>query len=742
MNAPDEQVRPAVTGGLPVAAPTREVEWSGPVWDGELVDDQPPTPPRTVTHRFMNWWQRSRHVPAVLKSRPAARQGGKDAAVWLLRRPWRFVGAVARGVVVCVRSWRRWVRVHDYREAAELSEKLADKYTEIRALTLFRWKVTGAVLAAGAVVVFVVDLVYGARVLWITGGVGAVVLAVTGRRKDGSPGRKAVLAGPRTLTWTMDPQVLVDAFRDAKLIGKDETLRLVQRAGRVGDGWAITVDLPATRKATDVIKHRDALASALAVDEVQLIVERVRGRCGHAGRVFLWVADEDPYAGPRLRTPLLEVEWWDAWRPIPFGRDARGRRIDLPLVWTWLLVGAIPRQGKTSAMRLPAAGLILDPHARIYVFDGKGGKDWMAAEQVAYRFVCGDELSHAEAVRDYLIELVAEVQARFARLALLDDEVCPESKITPVISQDASLGMPITALIIDEFQVFLENPTPQRVGGKKTTLGEYIADLLTYLARKGPAAGIVGILATQRSDSTTIPSRLRAVLGSRFALRVMDWRDSNIILGEQMNTRGYDASTLLPSHKGVGILRPDGETDAGADVLAMTVRTYYMANPEWREICLRGRALREAAGTLAGHAAGEDTTHAIDQASVVKALGSGEPDPTGEDADDYPVSLPEPLASVVDYLGDEIENREFIPTSELVEALDVDPGPFAQQMREQGCEPTRDRVPTEQGTVRQVRGYRTADIRAAVRDWPQHDDQSNRGDQDRASQPDESGVTP
>jgi DNA segregation ATPase FtsK/SpoIIIE, S-DNA-T family len=54
-----------------------------------------------------------------------------------------------------------------------------------------------------------------------------------------------------------------------------------------------------------VIKHRDALASALAVDEVQLILERVRGKGGHAGRVFLWVADEDPYSGPPLRTPLL-----------------------------------------------------------------------------------------------------------------------------------------------------------------------------------------------------------------------------------------------------------------------------------------------------------------------------------------------------------------------------------------------------------------------------------------------------
>jgi S-DNA-T family DNA segregation ATPase FtsK/SpoIIIE len=220
--------------------------------------------------------------------------------------------------------------------------------------------VTGAVLVVAAVAVAVVDLVYGTDPLWIGGVAASLALAILGRKKDGSPGRKPALAGPRTLAWTMDPQVLVDAFRDAKLIGKDEVLRLVERATRVGDGWAVTVDLPATRKAADVVKNRDALASALAVDEVQLIVERVRGNGGHAGRVSMWVADEDPYASPPLRTPLLDVAQWDAWRPIPFGRDARDRRIDLPLVWTSLLVGAIPRQGKTFAARLAAAGLILD----------------------------------------------------------------------------------------------------------------------------------------------------------------------------------------------------------------------------------------------------------------------------------------------------------------------------------------------------------------------------------------------
>jgi S-DNA-T family DNA segregation ATPase FtsK/SpoIIIE len=88
------------------------------------------------------------------------------------------------------------------------------------------------------------------------------------------------------------------------------------------------------------------------------------------------------------------VTRWDAWRPVPFGRDARNRTITLALVWTSLLIGAIPRQGKTFAARLPAAGLILDPHTRLYVADFKGGKDWNAAAQVAHRFLSGDEPAH------------------------------------------------------------------------------------------------------------------------------------------------------------------------------------------------------------------------------------------------------------------------------------------------------------------------------------------------------------
>jgi S-DNA-T family DNA segregation ATPase FtsK/SpoIIIE len=144
----------------------------------------------------------------------------------------------------------------------------------------------------------------------------------------------------------------------------------------------------------------------------------------------------------------------------------------------------------------------------------------------------------------------------------------------------------------------------------------------------------------------------------------------------------------------VDILRSDGE--AGADVLAVTVRTYYMPNEDWRAICERGRVLRLAAGTLTGQAAGMAPPAALEPATAVPGL-------------------PEPLASVVAHLGDGLDTREFVSTAELVAVLDIEPTTFGKRMGELGCQPQRSWIDVEDGP-RRVRGYTTADLRTAVRD--------------------------
>jgi S-DNA-T family DNA segregation ATPase FtsK/SpoIIIE len=124
-----------MNGALPIAAQTRQMAPAEPIYDGEVVEDLPRAVGRAVVRWFVNWWVRCRCVPAALRFRQALREAAKDLIVWVVRSPFRFVGAVSRGLVVAARGWRRWVRVHDYRDAAEQAEKLADKFIEIRALS-------------------------------------------------------------------------------------------------------------------------------------------------------------------------------------------------------------------------------------------------------------------------------------------------------------------------------------------------------------------------------------------------------------------------------------------------------------------------------------------------------------------------------------------------------------------------------------------------------------------------------
>ncbi|MGH3683558.1 MAG: hypothetical protein ACRDQY_25970 [Pseudonocardiaceae bacterium] len=43
----------------------------------------------------------------------------------------------------------------------------------------------------------------------------------------------------------------------------------------------------------------------------------------------MWVADDDPYLGAPNPSPLTKAEQFSVWDPIPFGQDARERRIVL-----------------------------------------------------------------------------------------------------------------------------------------------------------------------------------------------------------------------------------------------------------------------------------------------------------------------------------------------------------------------------------------------------------------------------
>jgi S-DNA-T family DNA segregation ATPase FtsK/SpoIIIE len=451
-----------------------------------------------------------------------------------------------------------------------------------------------ALLMVLAVLALLVAAVASRSSGWMKAGVVLGVLAVlglAGRRAD-KPILDAAVVTPRARKLTAD--VVLRAFVGAGLCKEAEPVTFPQPIARDGNGWRAVVDLPYGATAEDAMKRRDKLASGLDLDEVLVWPERVRGAAGSARRVSLWVADEDPFAKGAGAWPWAkskaEASLFD---PFPFGQDRRGRVITFKLIFSSFLVGAIPRMGKTYAARLVACAAALDPYAELHVYDGKGGQDWRPLARVAHRAGYGARAETVAALLDDLRAAQSDVARRYDVLGKLPADVCPESKITPALARRKALQLHPVVFIVDECQRFFEDPEH----------GADIVDAATDLAKVGPAVGFILVLATQKPDQKAIPTKLRDVIGTRFAGKVMTWQSSEVVLGSGSYTAGYDASRFLRSHKGVGwLLGADDETDVDD---AVVVRTYLADTAAVEAITARAHAARLTAGTLTGIAAGE-----------------------------------------------------------------------------------------------------------------------------------------
>ncbi|MGW1666853.1 FtsK/SpoIIIE domain-containing protein, partial [Streptomyces microflavus] len=465
-----------------------------------------------------------------------------------------------------------------------------------------------AAVGLSVVLVAVVAAMAGMIALTAAGAV-AFGAAVAGGRKEGQEGL-AVLDTPEApVRVDLAPDHLNAAFRACGLLpakasqdGEPAALRLVSPILRDGRGWAAVLDLPrgSGKAAKDVLGAREALAAELGVDEIQLIMARVRASAGgHAGRLSLWVADDDPYIGTPVPSPLASMDSFDIWKPIPFGQDARGVRVDVEVMWQSMFFGGLPRRGKTFTQRLMTAAGLLDPYVRHYVADGKGGADWMPMRAVAHRLVMGAEDDAIDALKAMLAELITEMERRFKVLRDLPPSICPEGKLTPAIMRKYNL--PVIFVTIDELQEYF---TAMEKADKEAVISD-----LCRIARRGPAAGFISNYASQRPDADSVPTKLREIITLRYSTQVVDKTSSDMVLGKGKAAMGADASVLSAEHKGVGVL-----VTGPADFV--TVKADLLDGPGFAELCQRGRELRIKAGQLTGDAAG-DVQAAADAAGFV-----------------------------------------------------------------------------------------------------------------------------
>jgi S-DNA-T family DNA segregation ATPase FtsK/SpoIIIE len=182
-----------------------------------------------------------------------------------------------------------------------------------------------------------------------------------------------------------------------------------------------------------------------------------------------------------------------------------------------------------------------------------------------------------------------EMRRRTKVIRELPRDICPENKVTPELASNKSLRLHPIVIEVDECQVWFEHPTH---GGE-------FEEICTDLTKRGPALGMVQILATQRPDAKSLPTGISANAVLRMCLKVMGWRENDMVLGTGAHGRGVQATMFSFEDKGICYFSGEGDDPH-------IVRSVYIDAPAAEKIALRARAARQHAGTLSGHALGEE----------------------------------------------------------------------------------------------------------------------------------------
>lgn len=487
-----------------------------------------------------------------------------------------------------------------------LGSRLAEQAREAR-------RARGLILLGGLVALVVAGVVaWLLAPRWSLCAAGVLALpwlAHLGRPKNMPIVRTAVVA---TRFRRINSDIVIRAYQKAGLCNPDKPDQQLEWGStmwrdRRETGSGVVIDLPFGKTFADVQKKKAEIASGLDVHVNQVFLTKGDRERRHT----LFVADQDPLAIPVGKTDMLDCKPRNIWRPMPIGRDERFELVLLSLLWNSVLIGAMPRKGKTFFVRLILLYCALDPWVKILGADGKKSTDYDKARLVAHRWVIGDApnprdadpLQRFEDMLDEVLDHIAEVNDVLSTLPV---EMCPEGKLTEQLARDPRYpALRVWVLVGEEFQVYFETEDQE--------FNIRIANKWGRIMAQGPSAGVILLDSSQkparvgRGDVSRLFDRFRDNHQVRFALRCGNRHVSEAVLGGDAYEEGHDASSLpigdgsngTKDYRGIGILY-------GATDVTPTVRTFLADHTDAEKIFTAARKLREAYGTLSGDAAGEE----------------------------------------------------------------------------------------------------------------------------------------
>lgn len=520
----------------------------------------------------------------------------------LVRLPKYAVRALVRLVVGAARTVARfwsWLWDLEGRQMARAAHALSDQGSWKTARREWNETVHRRLLGSACGAVVAVAVVVCAWV-WAPPQITALAIVVVlgllvhiGRPEDGGLTDDYLTTRPEQV-WRMTSRIILDALAGLGIPAlstpiKDDprgAVGFVDGISHDGPGWRVVLELPKGVTAADVIEKREKLAAGLRRPLGTVWPEAMKG--AHPGRLLLYVGDEDMSTAKQPPWQLLKSGAVDLFRPAPFGVDQRMRPVWITLMFASVIIGAVPRMGKTFALRLLLLIAALDVRAKVYAFDKKGSGDLSPLEHVAHAYTVGDEpediaidLREMRALRD-------EMRRRYKMLRSLPKDRVPESKVTPELASEPGLGLEPIVVGVDECQCWFEH--------KKH--GDEFTEICTDVVKRGPAAGIMLVLATQRPDAKSIPKPISDNAILRFCLKVMEWGANDMVLGSGAYKSGVRATMFARHDLGIGWLAGEGED-------AQVVRASYINTAQAEIIAKRARAMRERAGRLTGYATGQ-----------------------------------------------------------------------------------------------------------------------------------------
>ncbi|MGW7722205.1 cell division protein FtsK [Streptomyces canus] len=606
----------------PDDASTAVPEEPGTATTPVLVDNPNLPAPGVVDEKrkpILPAWLKDRTEFATAAKHTAARAG--YASVYHgVRLPW-YAAQLAmmspRGGCRFVASTSRWVwdrEAAPLRDYAVRTEDVAE-YLTLARLRGSRVRLRGLVTVVGCVfgLGFALWLyVMAPEFLYVFAAGGVLTMGYFGQQPDAPVIGPAVMRTElQKLTGTIVLRAL-DAISNPKISaaikkgGDMDGMRFTSEITRDGPGYRADLDLPYGVTPDDVMEKREALASGLrrkvgcvwpSGDENE-----------HEGRLVLWVGDKPMNETTKPAWPLLKDGQVDLFKPVVFGNDQRMRWVEVTLMFVSIVIGAVPRMGKTFLLRLLMLICALDPRAMLLAFDLKGTGDFGALEPVCHRYRAGEEDDDIEYILHALREIKAELRRRAKVIKSLPRSRCPESKVTPALADDKSLGLHPIAISIDECQVLFEHEKH----------GAELESICTDITKRGPALGIIGMYATQRPDAKSLPTGISANAILRFCLKVMNHTANDLVLGTGAYKSGIRATMF--SRKDLGICYMAGEGDD-----PRIVSSAFIDAPKAEQVVTRARQLREEYGNITGHALGEGPAATVGMdllGDILKVVGA------------------------------------------------------------------------------------------------------------------------